>query len=109
MGMFDSVYAPLKCPNCGDDGEKELQTKDLDCYMHSYRIGDSIGTTQFRWLYCLACCQSDTCKKERDKALGYRSGLGGLWDVFAEISDDGRITGRFETEIPPAKPSKEQI
>ncbi len=105
MGMFDSVYLPVKCPNCGDEGEKEFQTKDLRCYMDTYRVGDSIGTTQFRWLGGYIGCRSDACHKWQKERDGYRSGFGYGWDGWLEIGDDGCITGRFETEIPKATPS----
>lgn len=108
MGMFDRLYVPLKCPTCGDEGDKELQTKDLRCYLDEYRVGASIGTTQFRWLDCTACCDTAACRKKRDEELGYRSGFGSSWDCFAEIDDDGCITGRVVTEIPEAKPRREQ-
>lgn len=43
MGLFDSIYAELRCPRCGYTGEMETQTK-IDPLMDSYRIGD-----QVRW------------------------------------------------------------
>jgi len=100
MGMFDSIYLPLKCPVCGDEGEKECQTKDLRCYLDTYHIGDSIGTKQFRWLDVIACCITETCKTKHDEKVGYRSGFGSSWDGWVEVDEKGLITGRFETEIP---------
>lgn len=42
MGLFDSIYAELRCPRCGYSGEMETQTK-IDPAMDSYRVGDRIG------------------------------------------------------------------
>lgn len=118
MGMFDSIYLPLKCPNCGDEGEKELQTKDLRCFMDGYRVGDSIGTTQFRWLYCYAGCCSKACLaweeaenvKRKSEGKGTSHGFGYSWDCFAEVDELGRITGKVvtESELPAAFPRTER-
>jgi hypothetical protein len=109
MGLFDSIYLPLKCPNCGDEGDKELQTKDLWCDLDVYRVGDSIGTIQYRWLDCHAGCRSEACRAwEKEKWQGRSVGFGFGWEVWAEIDDVGRITGRVVTELPPALPRKEQ-
>lgn len=104
MGMFDSIYMPAKCPRCGDESEKEFQTKDLSCCMDTYRVGQSIGTTQFRWLDGCIGCHSDACHKWQQERDGYKSGFGYIWDCWAEIDDGGRITGKQVTEIPTAYP-----
>jgi hypothetical protein len=94
MGMFDTISLPLKCPNCGDEGEKELQTKDLMCLLSEYRKGDYVGTKRFRWLDCLAGCTSKTCLAwEQKKYKGMSNGFGYCWDVEAEVDEHGRITG----------------
>lgn len=109
MGMFDRVYLPVKCPNCGDEYDKELQTKDLACNLDAYRKGDSIGTVQFRWLDCHAGCVSTACREwEQIKYQGRSNGFGYGWGVWVEVDDAGRITGRVEAEIPPAIPGTPQ-
>lgn len=94
MGMFDSVMVPLKCPNCGDEGEKELQTKDLACEMDVYHVGDYVGTDQYRWLDCAAGCRSKTCLAwEQTKWKGLSNGFGYGWDVMVKVNESGHITG----------------
>lgn len=65
-----------------------------------YAVGDSIGTTQFRWLDCLVSCTSDKCTADQIKRDGYRSGFGYGWDVFVEIDEVGRITGKIVDSLP---------
>jgi len=108
MGMFDSLYIQLKCPNCGDEGEKECQTKDLECGLNNYHVGESIGTRQFRWLDVSIRCHSETCQKWQEARDGYRSGFGYGWDGWAEIDEQGRITGRVQTERPDAAPPADE-
>ena len=47
MGMFDSVIHPLKCKICGSIKPREIQTKDLDCTLAVYRIGDFVEPPRF--------------------------------------------------------------
>lgn len=42
MGLFDSVYLSVPCPACGETRERELQTKDLDCQLRVFRVGDMV-------------------------------------------------------------------
>ena len=59
MGMFDSIYLTVKCPKCGDESERECQTKDLDCSLAVYRKGDSISTDYYD-LRCITNCECRT-------------------------------------------------
>jgi hypothetical protein len=38
MGMFDSFYAELTCPNCGCQAVVEAQTKDLHCALSAMSL-----------------------------------------------------------------------
>ncbi len=58
MGMFDSVIINIKCPACGDQSEKDAQTKELDCVLEEWRQGDFV-TDKYNELDCLADC--DKC------------------------------------------------
>jgi len=40
MGMFDSIMIDIKCPSCGNEGEKEAQTKELECNLEVWKKGD---------------------------------------------------------------------
>lgn len=57
MGLFDSFYAELTCPNCGCRAMVEAQTKDFENAMLTYSVGEMVeplGQAEFRGL---ATCQ----------------------------------------------------
>ena len=65
MGLFDSFLSDtmLKCPVCGTELGKDLQTKALGQGMSSWRVGDRVesldvhierGYVESR-VYCQAC------------------------------------------------------
>lgn len=96
MGMFDSVYLKIKCPNCSEVTDIECQTKATDCLMNVWRKGDYIGTKNFRWLDCTADCHSDQCKAHQVRKDGYRSGFGRMFNVRVHINKSGIVSGQFE-------------
>jgi wobble nucleotide-excising tRNase len=61
MGMFDSIMLNVKCPYCGEEEVRECQTKDLDCYLDVYTLGDKVKTLD-KWLECITDCESEACK-----------------------------------------------
>ena len=96
MGMFDRIYLIAKCPRCGDEGGKEFQTKDLNCDLNEYGIGDSVSITQYRWLWCIASCVSDACLAwEQDRWQGRSHGFGFCWSAAVEVDERGLITGTY--------------
>jgi hypothetical protein len=42
MGMYDSFYADLTCPNCGCQAAVEAQTKDFENAMLSFSLGEPV-------------------------------------------------------------------
>jgi hypothetical protein len=46
MGMFDSFYAVVECPNCHEKAELEFQTKTLGCMMRKFRPDDKVKLTE---------------------------------------------------------------
>ena len=40
MGMFDEIYGEVKCPHCKKIIGFETQTKEYNCMMDRYTIGD---------------------------------------------------------------------
>ncbi len=63
MGMFDTFYGEVTCPHCGEIHEFEEQTKQYDCLLEEFRIGDYVerGNSnyilKFEWF----------CDKDRNK------------------------------------------
>lgn len=42
MGLYDSIWATLSCPDCGSMKEHEIQTKQGPCLMLDFEVGDTI-------------------------------------------------------------------
>lgn len=79
MGMFDSINIDVKCPYC--EGKSEtVQTKDLDCVLQTYNVGDKIGE-KHRWLDSCEIC--DSCNK--------------YYNVRVDVDKYGVITGEYTT------------
>lgn len=43
MGMYDSFMLKVKCPKCGDERERECQSKALERSLAVWKKGDAIG------------------------------------------------------------------
>jgi hypothetical protein len=94
MGMYDSIKIKLKCPYCGEVSEMEAQTKDLECYLNTYKVGDTISD-KFNYVDCITDCTSEKCMDEVRKRRGYVSGFGKVFRLRIFI-ESGRITERYE-------------
>lgn len=93
--MFDSIFMPIKCPFCGQTFEMECQTKDLDCRLHRWKVGDNTEHPEEKELYCCATCASETCPAyETRTVLSCRLGRGRLFDLIVE-TPLGLITGKY--------------
>ena len=57
MGMFDSFYAELTCPNCGCQAIVEAQTKDFENAMLTFSIGQPVELLTQAELHGLAGCR----------------------------------------------------
>lgn len=51
MGMFDTFYGHVNCPACGRVHLIEEQTKDYECALQSYYIGDYIDGDNCSYIY----------------------------------------------------------
>lgn len=89
MGMFDSIYLNIKCPLCKETSGMKAQTKDLDCYLKEYKLGDFVGTTEYKSLECITKCRSEKCLKNSNGTFGTFFNL----YVFLE---DGIINGKYK-------------
>ena len=58
MGMFDSAYIECTCPTCNKVQERECQTKDADCVLSTWKVGDVVNPN-FKYINCIASC--DDC------------------------------------------------
>lgn len=67
MGMFDSFYLKTKCPRCGIEKVREIQTKRFDCLLDKWKQGDEFYTRKIDFadavIKCLEVwCESDKCR-----------------------------------------------
>lgn len=92
--MFDSVKIEIKCPYCGEVSEIEAQTKELECDLEVWKVGDFV-TDKLNYLECLADCVQPKCKEFVIKRDGYWGGFGRMFDVKI-ILKDGKVSGEYE-------------
>lgn len=63
MGMFDSAYIVVKCPQCGNEAELECQSKDkLWPSLEVWRVGDFVDA-ELTELDTICECRSEQCLK----------------------------------------------
>ena len=77
MGMFDSAYIEVKCPQCGVIQEMECQTKDTECLLEVWHEGDLVDR-DLEKIWCIASCPNDH-----------------YFDLLINI-DDGRLTSEYK-------------
>lgn len=99
MGMYDSIYLDLRCPNCGQISNMECQTKDSFCTLHVYKVGDIIPVEygeSFEYLNASASCRQKICLDwEKNRYQGRIIGFGFGFRIKIFL-DKGRITNRVE-------------
>ena len=42
MGMFDNLLVNVECPKCKRSKIREVQTKDFDCLLEHFNVGDVV-------------------------------------------------------------------
>ncbi len=73
MGMFDSLYATLRCPTSGLEQEVEIQFKFGEPCMQEYRIGGQLDIGPYGNLWIpedYLCGQCTTYKEKEEGMLG---------------------------------------
>ena len=45
MGLFDTLLLEIKCPECKTIEIREVQTKDFECCLNDFKVGDVIDST----------------------------------------------------------------
>lgn len=98
MGMFDSIYLKVKCPNCGEEKQRECQTKDLDSDLLHLEKGDSTNYPDYPSVECIVGCDSLQCGKEVISSttglpMGYRQEKYFYIEVLTPL---GLITGEYK-------------
>jgi hypothetical protein len=77
MGMFDSAYIEVECPQCGHKEVMECQTKETDCFLHVWHEGDLVDRDLSKIL-CIASCSNSH-----------------YFDLVIDL-DNGRLTNKYQ-------------
>lgn len=93
MGMFDSLYLVVKCPFCGEEEERECQTKDMDCQFDVWRVGDFV-TRDYSELHTIANCKSEKCSYYPYPHMP-KVNHGSYFHPIVKL-EDGFLTGEYE-------------
>lgn len=96
MGMYDSIYMNVKCPYCNIEEEQECQTKELDCTLSQFKVGDFVGWDIPNKIEACLICRSQKCKHHQ-KDIRYNGG-GRFFEILIEIRN-GKITNNYEYYI----------
>ena len=94
MGMFDCIMLEVECPYCKEISMMEAQTKDLECILERWGVGDYI-TDRVNYLFCTVGCVAPKCKKYVTEKHGYFGGFGRIFDIKV-ILESGIVTGDYE-------------
>lgn len=95
MGLFDTIHLEIECPYCGKTEERGAQTKDLECCLLDYKVGDFV-TDKLKYLECAASYRNEHCEKIAVENIGYTSGFGRVFDLGIFLDNDGKITDKYE-------------
>lgn len=94
MGMFDSIFLKVKCPFCGQFSEMECQTKDLDCQLLRWKMGENTDHPEVGELDCCATCHSPECLARGKRKSGEDWGNAAYFELIVE-TPLGLITGKY--------------
>ncbi|MBE5872527.1 MAG: hypothetical protein E7294_14985 [Lachnospiraceae bacterium] len=73
MGMFDTFWGEYKCPACGNIVKFEEQTKDYDCVLEDFYLGDYMDRGNRNYFYEFESYCSK-CHTAHDISLAIRRG-----------------------------------
>lgn len=65
MGMFDTIYAELHCPDCEAVSLQEVQTKRFECALSRYTLGDVIDKAPPGDVWLEEEWQCEACLEQR--------------------------------------------
>lgn len=78
MGMFDTFVGNIKCPHCKEMTHFDEQTKNYDCLLQEFKVGDYIDKGNANYFYqfeypCLHCREDITIYAaiRRGQLIGY--------------------------------------
>jgi hypothetical protein len=102
MGMYDTIVIEnYVCPYCGDNSNKDFQTKDGSCSMDEFRIGELFDyECKLKYVSAIGSCNSFICQLEAAKehvwCYGYYGGFSRSFDINIILDDEGKITNDIQ-------------
>ncbi len=119
MGLTDSLYVTLKCPQTGQEKEVEVQFKFADPRLNFYRLGDQlpIGPYGNLWIpndYLCDFCTTSEPVRSGEQAIGRKLIEAVFHSVyihleqgkFLEVLTEEEFNERYEKEgerLPPGQ------
>ena len=96
MGMFDTFLGTTQCPNCGSEVKLYEQTKNYECLMQDFKVGDYIDKGNLNYFYefeqvCPECEETFTVYAaiRRGQLIGYYTNISGINILDFENIEDG--------------------
>ncbi|MBP3781785.1 MAG: hypothetical protein J6I68_00900 [Butyrivibrio sp.] len=73
MGMYDTFWGTYTCLHCGKEVEFEEQTKDFECLLEDFKLGDYVdrGNRSYFYEFTYECPE---CHAETDLSIGIKKG-----------------------------------
>ena len=101
MGCFDTFVGNVECPHCKEDTRFWEQTKNYDCLLQDFKVGDYIdkGNANYFYKFEYTC---EHCKKNiivyaairRGQLIGYYTGVSNL-----NINSMGNIEENYQRNL----------
>lgn len=74
MGMFDTFYGTYTCPKCGKSVDFEEQSKDYDCCLSDFKLGDLVDNEQKASHFYDFQYECPFCKAQTNLSIGIKNG-----------------------------------
>ena len=94
MGLFDSLYVPLKCPATGIEKKVEIQFKWADPSLRNYDVGDQLEVGPYGNIWIPEDYVCNQCSEYEPAEIGKIVQKLILHNVFIHLNE-----GKFEAVI----------
>lgn len=108
MGMFDSFEVEIVCPytNKKVDGLVEFQTKQFDCVLQNWKIGDkfteNVDGSKINGAFSVyGSCHCESCKENSE--FNY-----GRWIIAKMVIENGIVSKCIDIQKDEPQPTRKQ-